>query len=163
MAEVTKIFVEQPKGQIVEVKYKNGKAAMKIQWNPGFSAKRNLDFSSAQRFVDSACIRFMDKYTPMQSGVLRDSATLGTAMGSGEIHQVAPYARYQYYGLLMVSSVTDSAYARQGESKVLTSTPLQYSTVKHPNAGKMWFERMKADKKDVILHGAARIAGGKSE
>lgn len=75
-----------------------------------------------------------------------------------------PYARYQYYGKLMVSSVTGSSYARHGEKKVLTDKDLVYSTsFKEPLAGKLWFERMKADKKQQILRGAAAIMGGKAK
>ena len=113
-----------------------------------------------QCFIDSEVIRLMSPYTPMLNGYLEKSVTDGTVIGSGEIIQNAPYARYQYYGMLMVSSVTGSAWARHGESKVLTSTPLQYNTSKHPRAGKMWFERMKAEHKKVILKGAAKISGG---
>ena len=132
-------------------------------WNKNLSAEMNAKMKKAQKFVDSECIRLMKPYTPFMNGVLEKSATIGTVIGSGEIHQNAPYARYQYYGMLMVSSVTGSSFARNGESKVLTDTPLQYNTFRHPQAGKMWFERMKADHKKDILSGAAQYAGGKSE
>ena len=103
----------------------------------------------------------MVKYTPTLSTNLRESATRGTKIGSGKIQYTAPYARYQYYGKLMISSITGSAYARQGEKKVLTDKDLVYS--KEPLAGKLWFERMKADKKQQILRGAAAIIGGKAK
>ena len=125
-------------------------------------SKRGLEKGGAvQKYVDGECIRLMSPYTPAETMYLEQSATLGTVIGSGEIHQVAPYGRFQYYGMLMVSSITGSAYARKGESKVLTDTPLEYSKAKHPKAGKMWFERMKADHKDSILRGAAKISGGR--
>lgn len=50
-----------------------------------------------------------------------------------------------------------------GEKKVLTDKDLVYSTFKEPLAGKLWFERMKADKKQQILRGAAAIMGGKAK
>lgn len=112
-----------------------------------------------QKFIDNECIRLMDPYTPMLGGALHLSALWGTDIGSGLIEQYAPYARYQYYGKLMVSSITGSSYASKGESKVLTDKDLKYNTSKHPMAGKMWFERMKADKKDQILKGAQKVAG----
>lgn len=43
-----------------------------------------------------------------------------------------------------------------------TGRPLTYSTERHPLAGKLWFERMKADHKDDILKGAIAIAMGRS-
>lgn len=118
-------------------------------------------FARAQAYVDQACIRHMDKYTPMMTGALKRSATIGTKIGSGKIEYASPYARYLYYGKLMVSSVTGSPYARRGEKKVLTSTDLSYNTASHPLAGPFWFERMKTDKGDAIRRGAAEIVGAK--
>lgn len=120
---------------------------------------RNIeDYGKVQKFIDSECIRLMTPYTPMLNGQLFKSATLGTKIGSGIIRQNAPYARYQYYGKLMVSRITGSSYARQGESKVLTDKDLTYNKSRHPLAGAFWFERMKADKKEKILRGAQQIA-----
>lgn len=163
MADITKVFVSTPKGQIVEVKDKNGKLKMELQWAPDFQPRMERHFTNAQEFVDAECIRLMKDYTPFRNGILEKSATLGTVIGSGEIHQVAPYARYQYYGMLMVSSITGSSFASKGEKKVLTDTPLQHDKSKHPQAGPFWFERMKAEHKEDILQGAAKIAGGKAE
>ena len=113
-----------------------------------------------QQFIDSECIRLMKPYTPMLSGNLAKSATISTKIGSGDIKQNTPYARYQYYGKLMVSSITGSAYATQGESKVLTDKNLKYRKI-NPNAGPFWFERMKSDHKRTILSGAEKISGAK--
>lgn len=157
MAKVIKNHVETPKGKIVTVRYKNGKTKIQLKWNDGFSTRMNRDFQNVQQYVDTTVIRYMKPYTPMRNGILYKSSILGTTIGSGEIIQVAPYARYQYYGKLMVSRITGSPFALQGESKVLTEIPLKYSTFRHPLAGSHWFERMKADKKDVILRGAQRI------
>lgn len=134
-----------------------------FQWDPRFKPEMREKFNRAQAYVDQACIRHMDKYTPMLSGALKRSPTIGTKIGSGRIEYASPYARYQYYGKLMVSSVTGSPYARQGEKKVLTSTDLTYNTASHPLAGPAWFERMKADKGNAIKKGAAEIAGAKGE
>ena len=67
-------------------------------WNPNFAKTTNENFHRAQCFVDSECIRHMDKYTPKRTGALIRSATLGTKIGSGHIVYNSPYARYQYYG-----------------------------------------------------------------
>ena len=131
----------------------NGKLILNSDIQQVYKSK----FAKAQQFVDSECIRLMVPYTPMLSGQMMQSATRGTVIGSGEIKYNSPYARYQYYGKLMVSSVTGSSYARKGESKVLTSKDLRYNKSKHPRAGKLWFERMKADRKEQILKGAERL------
>lgn len=139
------------------------KLTMQLAWCPTFASQATRQFWQAQAYVDQECIRYMDKYTPMRTGVLKRSVTLGTKIGSGRIEYASPYARYQYYGKLMVSSVTGSPYARSGEKKVLTSVDLEYNTASHPLAGPLWFERMKADKKTEIERGAAQIAGGKAQ
>ena len=145
--------IKQPQGNIVIGK--NGIA--KLEWNPGFQAKWQGKIDNAQKFVDSECIRRMDQYTPMLSGMLIKSATLGTKIGKGEIRQIAPYARYQYYGKLMVSSLTGSAWSK-GEKKVLTDKDLNYTKAMHPLAGPFWFERMKRDHLKTILKGAQKYA-----
>lgn len=148
-------YVKQPNNTQIG----NNSLNANLVWSNSFKARRNKQFCNVQSYVDNECIRLMNPYTPKQNGILVKSATLGTKIGSGKIKQVAPYARYQYYGTLMVSSVTGSAWAKSGESKVLTDKPLNYHG-KNPKGGKMWFERMKADHKDAILRGAARLMKG---
>lgn len=118
-------------------------------------------FGKVQKYIDSECIRLMAPYTPFRSGMLERSATLGTKIGSGEINQTSPYARYQYYGKLMVSAITGSAWAKHGEKKILTDKDLVHDKSRHPQAGPFWFERMKADHKEEILNGARKVASAK--
>lgn len=129
----------------------------KLVINPKSQQVNKEKIAKAQQFVDSKCIKLMKPYTPMLSGQMMQSATRGTVIGSGEIKYNSPYARYQYYGKLMVSSITGSSYARKGESKVLTSKDLHHNKSRHPRAGKLWFERMKADRKEQILKGAQNL------
>jgi hypothetical protein len=117
------------------------------------------DMGPVQKFIDSEVIRLMAPYTPRQNNILIDSATIGTRIGSGEVNQTTPYARYHYYGKLMVSSITGSAWASRGEKKVLTDIDLKYNGA--PMRGPFWFDRMKADKKEDILNGARKLAGAK--
>ncbi len=90
-----------------------------------------------------------------------DAEPTASCLDSGVVEYNAVHARYQYYGKLMVSSVTGSAFANKGEKKVLTNIKLKYNTSKHSRAGSFWFERMKADRLNDILSGAIKIAGGK--
>ncbi len=128
--------------------------------NPQLIQARGLQpYGRTQKFVDQEVIRLMAPYMPNLNGVLTASTTFSTKIGSGDVKQNVPYARYQYYGKLMVSSITGSAWSH-GEKKVLTDRDLQYNTSKNSLAGPFWFERMKADKKEQILRGARKIAGG---
>lgn len=141
---------------------------MKISSNIQFDtlnkilARRGLEEKGkVQKFVDSEVLRLSEPYTPALNLNLTRSGVTATKIGSGVVEYNAVHARYQYYGKLMVSSVTGSAFANKGEKKVLTNIKLKYNTSKHSRAGSFWFERMKADRLNDILSGAIKIAGGK--
>lgn len=102
MAKRKKQFkIETPRGTIQTYTVGSGPMAgrtiARLTWAPGFKQDKEKGFSKAQEFVDSECIRLMNPETPRRTGVLIKSATLGTVIGSGEINQIAPYARRQYY------------------------------------------------------------------
>ena len=85
--------IETPRGVV----YTTGGTTSRLEWNPGFGPEYIGKFNRKQSYIDSECIRRMAPETPRLTGVLIKSATLGTVIGSGEIHQIAPYARRQYY------------------------------------------------------------------
>lgn len=93
--------IKTPRGTISTYTVKKGsmkgRVISRLVWAPGFKPNNEKGFSSAQEFVDSECIRRMNPDTPRRTGMLIKSATLGTVIGSGEIDQIAPYARRQYY------------------------------------------------------------------
>ena len=91
------IKIQQPQGFISTYTTQGGKVVARLDWNDGFKEKYTQSFNRKQAFIDQECIRRMAPETPRLSGVLVKSAILGTVIGSGEIHQVAPYARRQYY------------------------------------------------------------------
>ena len=156
--------MKQPKNKKITVQTGSAKMQCSLVWNQSFSRNRAENFSEAQKFIDKSCIQLSKKYTPARNLFLSERAPfIGTKIGSGHICYKAPYARYQYYGVLMVSSVTGSAYARHGESKVITGKPLQYDKDKHQDAQRLWFEVMKTNYKAEILQGAAQKAGGKAK
>ncbi|UTB43645.1 minor capsid protein [Agathobacter rectalis] len=98
MAKGKKQFkIETPRGTVYTQASKGGRVTARLEWNEGFAPDKEKGFANAQEFVDSECIRWMNPETPRRTGVLIKSATLGTVIGSGEINQIAPYARRQYY------------------------------------------------------------------
>lgn len=125
--------ISTPRGEIFQSTNKGGKTMAKLDWNPEFGPKKSGDFTKTQEFIDSECLRCMNPLTPRRTGYLVKSATLGTVIGSGELEYLAPYARRQYYE------------HKGGEG----------------GRGKLWFERMKAQKQDTIRKGAANFAAGK--
>ena len=54
------------------------------------------------------------------------------------------YARYLYYGKLMVDAETGSAWVRKDEHKVPTDKNLVFRKDVHPQAQSHWFEASKA-------------------
>lgn len=152
------MVIKQPKNIKLTAEQKATKAEIKLVWKSTFGKENTERFTTVQKYVDSECIKLMVPYTPMRNGILQKGAVLGTKIGSGEIHYNIPYARYQYYGKLMVSSITGSAFAARGESKVLTEKDLVYNKARHPLAQRLWFETMKHNHKEQILRGAAAIA-----
>ncbi len=153
-----------------EVKLNSGrlKLTMELKWQSNFALRKTKDFWRAQCFVDAECIRYMDKYTPMRTGAMIKSVTLGTKIGSGNIVYNSPYARYQYYGEVYGPNIP---IYKDGElmgwrspkkpaKKYPTGREIVYSKDKHQAAQKLWFEKMKSEKGDTILRGALRIAGG---
>lgn len=136
--------IESPRGAVV--KTKNGK--VRLVWDKNFQSTYSEAFTDIQKFIDNEVLRLSSPYMPMQSGMLQKLGVLGTEIGSGEVVYNGPYARYLYYGKVMVGrapkQLTDKDLTFHGQSG-------------SPSRGAFWFERMKADKKDQILRGAAKI------
>lgn len=116
-----------------------------------------------QKYVDSECLRVMSPYTPMLSGMMEKSATAGTVIGSGIIEYNSPYARFQYYGKVMIYEPTGSTWAPFGGKKAVIERDLIHNTSRHAKAGPYWFDRAMQDHKEEILQGAQDIANGGSK
>lgn len=97
MAGKKEFRITTPRGSVFTVTGKNGSTTARLEWAPGFAQKKAEEFSRAQAFVDSECLRYMNPLTPRRTGMLIKSGTLGTVVGSGSIEYLAPYARRQYY------------------------------------------------------------------
>lgn len=101
-----------------------------------------------QKYIDSEVLRLSDPYVPFDTGKLKQSGTLGTVIGSGEVVYDCPYGRWNYYN--------NAGKGKQGTTKYNRHN---YKCLR----GKLWFERMKADRLDEIRQGCANIAGGIAE
>ena len=97
--------------------------------------KRGLESGGfVQQYVDSEVMRHMEKYMPKLTGTMIESMVIATEIGSGEVVVNTPYAKKR------------SKSARNNGQR-----------------GPQFFERMKADHRDDILEGAAKLSGGKAE
>ncbi len=117
--------------------------------------KRGLEPNGrVQLLFTSRCAAEMDPYIPMQQGILKNTRQIGT----DKVTFNSPYAKFQYYGKVMIGVKSRSAYADKGELKVVTDRDLKYNGA--PKRGKLWDKRMWADKKNKILSDVAKVAGG---
>ncbi len=79
-------------------------------------------------------------YVPALTG----SMDKRTRVDGGNIIYLGPYARYLYFGKLMVDPATGSSYAPKGGTKVLTDKDLVFNKAMHAQAQSHWFEASKA-------------------
>ena len=98
------------------------------------------------------------KYMPFRSGAL--ATKLKYIKSPTEIVVNAPYARYQYYGKVMVNSKTGKGPAlipgvgfryRKGTTLKVTNRDLEYDITKNQRAGPFWDKRMMAAEKGAIV------------
>lgn len=75
-------------------------------------------------------------FVPYKTGRLTENTTVR----ENRIVYPGPYARFLYYGKLMVDPETGSPWARKGAKKVLTQKHLVFTKTTHPQAQSHWFE-----------------------
>lgn len=127
------------------------KSLVEVDFN---SAKVNARLTGtrhkAQTWLDNEVLKDSAPYVPRLTGELEQSGARGTKIGSGEVIYNSPYARYPYYGKVMIGPAP----------KQVTDTDLVYSTQSHPAAGSFWFERAKAICKRKWVRGVKLLGGG---
>ena len=102
---------------------------MPVKMQPTSVIKANLGIEPngrVQKFFTNACYRYMDKYVPKDTGILRENVTIN----SNSITYEQPYAHAQYVGEVNGGKVVN------------------YTT---PGTGPYWDERMKSvDMQNVV-------------
>lgn len=94
--------------------------------------------TKAEHEVAMQIAKDTEPFVPMREGSLRQR----TRVVGNQIIYPGPYARYLYYGKLMVDPETKSPYARKGVTKVLAS-PERDLKFWHPGTRSHWFEASK--------------------
>lgn len=111
----------------------------------------------AQMFFTSEIARASNPYTPFRGGVLQ--ASMRIEKTGDAITYSTPYARYLWYGKLMVDPITGKGafynkrtgrfWSRPNTPKVLTDVDLNFRD--SPPRGARWTERAWLDHKDEII------------
>lgn len=100
----------------------------------------------------------ISRYMPYRSGAL--SSKLKRITGPTEITVDGPYARYQYYGKVMIDPAINAAgfptkdgtwRSRLHSHKVRTERDIQYDTTKNAQAGPLWDRRLIAAEGPAML------------
>lgn len=104
-----------------------------------------------QRHVTNTIMLHMKKYMPKRTNATINAMIAQTDINKPEIIVDQPYAKFLYYGKLMVDPVTGAAgfLDKNGEwkswkkrPKVKSDRPITYTTTKNPLAGPYWDRRM---------------------
>lgn len=123
--------------------------------------KHGLSYGgNAHRFFTNELMRLSDPYVPKRNSILKNSAQVSNE-GDAIIYNT-PYARYMWYGKVMVDPKTQKAcmvftdkktgnvvfYSRPNVKKVVTDRDIRY----HGGGlrGSKWVERCWIDNKDKI-------------
>lgn len=121
--------------------------------------------TKAEHAVAVQAAKDTSPYVPMLTG----SLNVRTQVVGGTIIYPGPYARYLYYGKVMVDSVTgkgpmhfidkmgnEQIKFRKGATLKPTDRGLKYTKSEHPQAQDHWFEASKAQNLDKWLRVAEK-------
>lgn len=108
--------------------------------------------TKAEHIVAIQAAKDTSPYVPMDTGSLNTK----TQIDGGTIIYPGPYARFLYYGKVMVDPETGSSYAKAGATKTVTDKNLVFSKEAHQDAQAFWFEASKAQNMDKWTRVAAK-------
>lgn len=125
-----------------------------------YSMKLHLPNNVLDRRVEKAnawlveeIIKDTDPFVPARTGVL----AMNVQRHGHTIVYASPYARFQYYGKVMIDPATGSTFAPKGARKVLTERDLKYSKAMHKHAQSHWFEASRAVNEEHWREGVRKI------
>lgn len=92
--------------------------------------KKSLPVFSTQVLKD------MSHYVPRDAGTLERNAYTSSDFSNGVLRWAEKYARFLWYGFVMVDPATGSPWAKKGHRKVVTNRAIDYRG--GPIRGAMW-------------------------
>ncbi len=109
----------------------------------GMDAVKNALAKACGRAENVLAQQVMKDTTPFVPALTGALTRMTRVMGN-EVIYPGPYARFLYYGKVMVDPTTGSTYAPKGGTKVVTDQNLVFNTTMHPQAQAHWFDASKA-------------------
>lgn len=122
--------------------------ALKISVHTDMSAALAERLAAASTAAEHTVAVQVAKDTEPYVPALTKSLANRTKVKGGYIIYPGPYARFLYYGKLMIDPETGSAWARKGATKAVTGKNLKFNTAVHSKAQDHWFEASKAQNLD---------------
>lgn len=124
-----------------------------------------------QAFHTQNCLRRIKKYMPFVTGALFKITQIQTDIRKPEIVTDAPQAKYLFYGKKMVDPKTGAAgfmtpegwRSRKDVPKVRTSTPLEYTKTKNPQAGSRWDKALSTNEGAALAADVQRYVNRRSK
>lgn len=128
---------------------------IKVQLNPTSKILKDKGLDErgdAQKFHTANVLRRIKRYMPFVSGATHKVTVAQTDINRPEIVTDTPYAKYLFYGKVMIDPKTGVAgfmtpegwRSRKGSVKVLTNRNLVYTRTKNPQAGPRWDRALSA-------------------
>ena len=108
---------------------------------------------SAEHTLALQMAKDTEQYVPARTKSLANR----TKVRGDTIIYPGPYARFLYYGKLMIDPNTGSAWAPKGATKVVTGKDLNISQAVHGKAQAHWFEPSKSQNLDKWKRVAGRL------
>ena len=115
--------------------------------------------SKAEIALAAQVMKDTDKFVPALTGSLAQRAHIE---GSTIVYP-GPYARFLYYGKVMIYEPTGSTWAPKNEHKVVTDRDLVMHKTMHPLASSHWFEVSKAANMEKWVRVAERLIQNERE
>lgn len=118
---------------------KTGNVNVKVDINTqNISRKYAENSKKAIKTLKSEIAKDTEPYVPFRDGDLRRSVTESLVNDTSIIEYASVYARYLYYGKVMVGKISRKTLANKGETKETINKNLTYS-----QGGSHWIEKSK--------------------
>jgi hypothetical protein len=112
---------------------------VKLNFNTGATVERiRTAADESITFMAKTALEDANEFAPKQESALIASSIIHNEPGKVKLIWSMIYARFLYYGLMMISPSTGSAWAKKGENKTKTTKELDFSKGKNPQARKLW-------------------------
>lgn len=109
--------------------------------------------NKAEKILAAQVMKDTDKFVPALTGNFAQRVHLEEST----IVYPGPFARFLYYGKVMIYEPTGSTWAPRGEHKVVIDRDLVMNKSMHPLASSHWFEVSKAANLETWLKVAERL------